>query len=563
MVDLNTLIPTGSHWKLQDATAINVSGEIVGYGTAPDGQTHAFLLTPITTTAAAHLVFHVQPSNEIAGNPISPGVVVYIENSSNEIIITDNSSVTLKIAAGSGTLGGTFTVAAVKGIATFSNLVITKAATGYELSAGDGSDTSATSNSFNVTPAAASKLVFTTQPVGTTAGKNLSPVVAVSIEDSFGNVITTNTSKVALATKTGPGTIFGTAGVNAIAGVATFNAVNFHTIGTYTINATDMGLTSAISGSLAIKAAAAAHLVFVQNPTSVVAGVNDAPAITVKAIDAFGNIVAGASVKIAIGSGPVGGVLVGTVTTTAAATGIATFTGISFHIVGSYTLTASDGAIVTPKSTAFTVSHAAVAHLAFTQDPTNAVAGVNDAPAITVKATDAFGNIVSGASVKLAIGSGPAGGALVGTITATTAATGIATFSTVSFHIAGSYTLTASDGAIVSPKSMAFTISAAKAGKLIFTTLPVGAKHGVVFTVKVSVEDAFGNVLVADNTGTITLALATHPTGSTLVGTLTANVVKGVATFSTLKLSLAGSYSLKASDSFAIAALTSAAFAVN
>jgi hypothetical protein len=85
----------------------------------------------------------------------------------------------------------------------------------------------------------------------------------------------------------------------------------------------------------------------------------------------------------------------------------------------------------------------------------------------------------------------------------------------------------------------------------------------VAFTVKLSVEDAFGNVLTADSSGTITLALATHPTGSTLGGTLTANVVKGVATFSNLIVSLAGSYTLKASDSFAIAAITSTAFAVS
>jgi hypothetical protein len=165
--------------------------------------------------------------------------------------------------------------------------------------------------------------------------------------------------------------------------------------------------------------------------------------------------------------------------------------------------------------------------------------------------------------VKLAIGSGPVGGALFGTVTATTAATGIATFSTISAHVAGGYTLTASVGAIISPKSTAFTVSAAKAGKLVFTTLPVGAKHGVAFAVKVSVEDIYGNVLTSQSTGTITLALVAHPTGSTLGGTLTANVVKGVATFSNLSVNLAGSYSFKASDSFALAAATSTAIVVS
>ena len=45
MEDLNTLIPLG--WTLAGATAINDSGQIVGYGTNPNGNTDAFLLTPV------------------------------------------------------------------------------------------------------------------------------------------------------------------------------------------------------------------------------------------------------------------------------------------------------------------------------------------------------------------------------------------------------------------------------------------------------------------------------------------------------------------------------------
>jgi probable HAF family extracellular repeat protein len=45
MVDLNNLI-AGAGWTLEEATGINDSGQIVGYGVNPSGQTHAFLLTP-------------------------------------------------------------------------------------------------------------------------------------------------------------------------------------------------------------------------------------------------------------------------------------------------------------------------------------------------------------------------------------------------------------------------------------------------------------------------------------------------------------------------------------
>ena len=45
MLDLNNLIPANSGWLLQQATAINDQGQIVGYGTL-NGQSEAFLLTP-------------------------------------------------------------------------------------------------------------------------------------------------------------------------------------------------------------------------------------------------------------------------------------------------------------------------------------------------------------------------------------------------------------------------------------------------------------------------------------------------------------------------------------
>lgn len=51
--DLNDLIPAGSGWVLNEATAINDSGQIVGYGVQSDGYKHAFLLTPVIPYKAA------------------------------------------------------------------------------------------------------------------------------------------------------------------------------------------------------------------------------------------------------------------------------------------------------------------------------------------------------------------------------------------------------------------------------------------------------------------------------------------------------------------------------
>jgi probable HAF family extracellular repeat protein len=47
MKDLNSLIPAHSGWILTQASGINDSGQIVGWGTV-NKQTHAFLLSPIS-----------------------------------------------------------------------------------------------------------------------------------------------------------------------------------------------------------------------------------------------------------------------------------------------------------------------------------------------------------------------------------------------------------------------------------------------------------------------------------------------------------------------------------
>ena len=46
MENLNSLIPANSGWTLEDATAINASGWIVGFGVNAAGTTDGFLLEP-------------------------------------------------------------------------------------------------------------------------------------------------------------------------------------------------------------------------------------------------------------------------------------------------------------------------------------------------------------------------------------------------------------------------------------------------------------------------------------------------------------------------------------
>lgn len=50
MVELGTLLPPGTGWRLNAAWDIGANGAIVGEGLRPDGQTRAFLLTPAGNT---------------------------------------------------------------------------------------------------------------------------------------------------------------------------------------------------------------------------------------------------------------------------------------------------------------------------------------------------------------------------------------------------------------------------------------------------------------------------------------------------------------------------------
>ena len=126
---------------------------------------------PINTFA-----FSVQPSNATAGTAIAPAIQVQAMDAATNVVTTYNGNVTMTIGTNpaGGTLAGTATVAAAAGVATFNNLSIDKAGTGYKLTATGGTG-SGQSNAFNVTAAAATHLVFTTQPSATVAGSNSLP----------------------------------------------------------------------------------------------------------------------------------------------------------------------------------------------------------------------------------------------------------------------------------------------------------------------------------------------------------------------------------------------------
>ena len=160
----------------------------------------------IAANTAAKLVFGQQPTSAPAGASLSPAVTVLVQDAYGNMVSGDTSTVTLAIITnpGGGTLAGTATAAAVNSVATFSNLSIDKAGSGYVLTASDGTLSSAASNGFNITTGAAAQLAFSQQPTNALAGVSISPAVTVFILDANGNRVTSDTSSVSLAITTNP-----------------------------------------------------------------------------------------------------------------------------------------------------------------------------------------------------------------------------------------------------------------------------------------------------------------------------------------------------------------------
>src|SRR6266550_4787369 len=384
---------------------------------------------------------------------------------------------------------------------------------------------------------AATQLVFTVQPSAATAGSAIAPAIQVTAKDALGNPVTSFSGNVtiAIANNAGGGTLSGTTTVAAVQGVGSFSTLSIDKVGTgYTLRASTATLT-ATSAPFSVGAAAATHLVFTVQPSSVAAGASIAPAVQVTARDAFNNTATSftSGVTMALGANPGGGALSGAISVTAAS-GVATFSTLSINKAGvGYTLGVSGGGLGAT-SGSFDVTPAGATRLVFTTQPGNATAGAAIAPAVQVTAQDAEGNTATAflGNVTVAIAANPGGGALSGTATLS-AANGVATFATLSIdRTATGYTLAATATGLTTATSSAFTITPGAAARVVFTVQPTSLTAGSVMTpaVQVTARDALGNTATAF-TGTVTVALGTNPGSATLSGTASVAAIGGVATF--------------------------------
>src|SRR2546427_5598329 len=144
-------------------------------------------------------------------------------------------------------------------------------------------------------------------------------------------------------------------------------------------------------------------------------------------------------------------------------------------------------------------------------------------------------------SVTVALGTNPSGGTLAGTTTVT-AASGVATFGTLSVDKVGTgYTLAAAATGLTGATSGSFNVTVGAATQFVFTGQPTNTAAGAAITpaVQVTALDAGGNVATGF-AGSVAVALGTNPSGGTLTGTTTGPAGSGVASFASLSIKKGG-----------------------
>ncbi len=566
---------------------------------------------------AAKLTFSVQPGGGKAGIAWDqqPQVIIWDDYGNK---VTDPSvKVTLAVAnPGGGTLsvkgdagksaieegniieeGGKVTVSANnQGVANFTGLSVDKVGR-YTLKAsspGLKEDVSKkdVSEEFDIAHGSAAQLAFTIQPKAR-AGEKFHQQPTVTIQDAFDNTVDSGPDSEATLTMSlayGTGVLSGEVRAKAASGVAKWTDLSVNSVGEKVLLVTKPNTTATVGGTgvltkgsdlVNVGPGEAAKLVFFVEPGGGKAGAawNQQPKVAI--LDASNNLVTDSSAKVtlAIETNPGGGTLselgkantASGEVTVAATKGIATFQGLSINKVGNYTLKASTtDPKVAMSSKAFDITHGDPAKLAFLKQPQAGIGGApgkagelfSQQPVVVVR--DAFDNVVTEASVTLAIANQEGGTLLVkdhgstaseeteegGKVTLSANDQGVAKFKGLFMKKAGVYTLVASASGVESVPSDPFSITFGEANKLVFIQQPKGGPVGNLLSQQpiVAIQDVYGNT-VESSTAPVSLTLAWS---SGLQGGASVATQNGVANYSVggdgLRVSRVGNHVLVAAS---------------
>ena len=266
--------------------------------------------------------------------------------------------------------------------------------------------------------------------------------------------------------------------------------------------------------------------------------------------DQFGNLETGdnstvVTASLASGNGPLKGTLTATVVA-----GVATFTNLSDNTAETITLNFAGNNLTPDVSTSILVSAATASQLVVTQQPSaTATAGQAFATQPVVKEEDQYGNVITTDSTHTVTAARGSVGTsnLQGSNLTVTLTNGVATFGGLSYIKAETMDIgfSTNAGGVSSATSSTITVGPAAAFRLMIHTQPSStATAGQAFATQPVVYelDQYGNLETTDSS-TVIAAAVTFGNGP-LLGTTTAQVSGGVATFTNLADSSVGTISL-------------------
>lgn len=512
-------------------------------------------LTVVASPTVASLYIIQQPPTTVQAGAGFGLEVGGEDQYGNPTDLSGSVTVILSTNPGNATLGGTANVGPIGGVVTFSDLTLDVADSGYVLQATQTGATSATTDPIGVTAGPAYQLAIPTtgEPAGTVdAGSPFS--MTVDVEDKYGNLISGYSGSVSITQPTGIGGT--TSAPVSSAGVATFNNLILTAAGTYQLKATSGTLNPATSGSVTVVTTSQTPAILAwsttppgEPPGQVTRNAGFGAVVDVE--DPYGNLETdfNGDVSINLQADP-GNTTLGGTLTVPATDGVATFSGLTIGVeADGYTLVASSGGVDSPASTPIDVSAVPPTAVAITVEP----------PA-TLQDTQSFGltvqvwtspNVVDtdfNGSVTLSIFD-PAGSLALQGTTSVDAQAGIAKFSGLNLTQLGDFVLQASVTGLTPAESTGIAVSAGPAAKLVISEQPIGTvTAGSAFTFQVEALDAYG-YQASNFDDLLSAKLSPNANNAALVGSPTALSNNGLATFTNLQVTRAGSgYTVEVTD---------------
>jgi hypothetical protein len=151
----------------------------------------------------------------------------------------------------------------------------------------------------------------------------------------------------------------------------------------------------------------------------------------------------------------------GTTTATTNASGVASFTNLQITGSGGHTLGFTSGTLTPATSNTIDVNSAETQLFIATQPSATATSGVAFAQQPTIQLRDVSGNNVSKAGVVITASIASGGGTLGGTLTASTNASGVASFTNLQITGSGGHTLSFTSGTLTPDTSTTISVSLA------------------------------------------------------------------------------------------------------